>query len=114
MHLRDRLTERAPPKSAEARLEALLRTEEDAARRADVTLLLALQDEKRELVDRLAQSGAPSEVCRSLARRASANLPLLRQLVALHRGLLGPDAPLYGPAGHLEGASIAGRVAGRL
>jgi hypothetical protein len=110
----DHETVPAPPLAPEARLEALLDAEEDAAKRADVELLLAIQAEKQELVGRLAESCPDPAVCRDLARRAGANLPLLRQLVALHRGLLGPDAPLYGPAGTLEGASLNARVAGRL
>lgn len=98
----------------EARLFALLEAEEQAARRVDVAALLALQEEKRGLVERIAVHLADSETCRGLARRARENLPLLRQVVALHRGLLGADAPLYGPAGTLGGGHVTGRVAGRL
>jgi hypothetical protein len=96
------------------RLEALLAAEGEAARRADVDALLALQDAKREVVDRLVAANPGPEVVEGLARRASENLPLLRQLVALHRGLLGANAPLYGPAGKLSRGSAPRRVTGRL
>ena len=70
-----------------------------AAKRADLEVLLALQAEKTRILDDMAKDPPPLEVRTDLAVRAGQNLPLLRQLVALHRGLLGGEAPLYGPRG---------------
>lgn len=89
----------APKVRPHDELEVLLSAEAEAAKRADVEVLLALQAEKARLVEDLLKDPPGPEVCKDLAARAGANLPLLRQLVALHRGLLGGDAPLYGPRG---------------
>ncbi len=89
----------APKLSPREELENLLVWEAAAAKRADLEVLLALQAEKARILDDMAKDPPPLEVRTDLAARAGQNLPLLRQLVALHRGLLGGEAPLYGPRG---------------
>lgn len=89
----------APKLSPREEMENLLVWEAAAAKRADLEVLLALQAEKSRILDDMAKDPPPHEVRMELAARAGANLPLLRQLVTLHRGLLGGEAPLYGPRG---------------
>lgn len=96
------------------RLNELLDLEAQAARAVDVDTLLSIQDEKAALLDEIAAHPPAPEICRALATRAGENLPLLRQLVSLYRGLLGPEAPLYGPHGSPLAISGPRRVTGTL
>lgn len=89
----------APVASPSARLLALLELESAAAVRADTTTLLQLQTDKAQLLELLLAEPPSGLESAQLAERAQKNLPMLRQLVTLHRGMLGVEAPLYGPRG---------------
>lgn len=104
------MSEAAVLAPAEA-LERLLDAELAAARVADSETLLALQGKKRIVLRELELTDVPPADLQRLAARARRNLPLLRELVALHRALLGESgAPIYGPGGEMTTARPSSRL----
>lgn len=81
-------------------LADLLTEERAAALSADFDALEALQEKKREVLDRIAEHG-PKEgpEFRRLGEVARANVGLIRHLVVLTRALTGADAAGYGADG---------------
>ena len=71
----------------------LLERERKAACEADVEALVAIQDEKSEVLARLRVEGASDDLLEQLAA-AEANIVLMRHLVLCLRGLIeGVDEP---------------------
>jgi len=94
-------------------LRRLLDAERDAALRADVEGLVALQESKRQALDRLAGAELPAEVADPMGRRARSNLALMRHLVDCLRGVTGTQHNgTYAPDGAL--APRPGRSRGTL
>ncbi len=68
---------------------ALLAEEREAAARADVDALLAVQDRKAEVVEALRSAPPGDEVLERIAERSRANLRLLRHLSECLRAMVG-------------------------
>ncbi|MBI2896541.1 MAG: hypothetical protein HYY06_23485 [Deltaproteobacteria bacterium] len=92
--------------SAARELEQVLERERLAAARADVDLLIALQDDKRLAIERLRQSASPPEIVDPLIQRARGNIGLIRQLVHCLGGILGEDSPVYSRDGATRAAPV--------
>jgi hypothetical protein len=67
---------------------SLLDRERDAACQADVEALVAIQDEKTEVLARLRTEGTPNDMLEHLTAAAEANIVLMRHLVLCLRGLI--------------------------
>lgn len=89
-----------------AQLAQILDSERAAAARADVELLIALQDAKRLAIDELRRTDSPPEIVDPLIEKARRNLGLIRQLVQCLRGVLGEDGPVYSRDGATRAAPI--------
>jgi hypothetical protein len=76
-----------------------LDSERAFALRADVDGLVAIQDEKRALLDQLLASGAPEEETAKLRQRALTNVELIRHLVVCLQGLSAPESTTYTSGG---------------
>ena len=104
------MDDRARGYSPEAqRLRSLLDAERNAAVAADLDALVALQQDKRELVDELRGQGLDAPVLPELASKAHANLQLMRHLVGVLRALTLPEADAYTPRGLREDAPAGAR-----
>jgi hypothetical protein len=75
---------------------ALLDRERQAALRADVEALAALQEEKRGWLTRVKNGELEGSIAEELIARAHGNVGLIRNLVICLRGVLGGDTePTY-------------------
>lgn len=92
---------------------AILESERGFALRADVDALSAIQEPKRELLQRLLASEVPEVESAKLRERALANVQLIRHLVACLHGLITPDSATY-TAGGGRPVGAMGRSWGRL
>jgi len=96
-----------------AELRELLEAERQAALRADVDGLLALQESKRVALAALDTRSLPAEELDPLSRRARSNVALMRHLVDCLRGLASTQTNgTYAPDGGL--APRPGRSRGAL
>ncbi len=77
-----------PAADAVSRLRDVLAAERDAARRADSSALVAIQEMKREAIDAVREANPPQEVWDSLSQQAQANIELMRHLVGCLRGIV--------------------------
>lgn len=94
-------------------LRQLLDAEREAALRADVEGLVALQESKRLALERLAGTKLAAAVADPMGRRARSNLALMRHLVDCLRGVTGTQHNgTYSPDGAL--APRPGRSRGTL
>ncbi|MCG8556066.1 MAG: hypothetical protein MJD61_12390 [Proteobacteria bacterium] len=91
------------------RFRSLLEAERNAAVAADLDALLALQKDKRELVDELRGHGFDATVLPELAAKARANLQLMRHLVGVLRALTLPETDAYTPRGAREDTPAGAR-----
>jgi hypothetical protein len=95
----------------------LLEQEREAARLADVTSLLAIQEPKQRAIESLRDTDIPPEVMEELAHVAVANIALMRHLAeCLEATLHGDEAAetRYGAHGTLVAAGRAPLIAGSL
>lgn len=92
--------------SAAAELAQILDSERAAAARADVDLLIALQDDKRLAIEKLRRTDSPPEIVDPLIEKARRNLGLMRQLVQCLRGVLGEDSAVYSRDGATKAVPI--------
>ncbi len=100
----------APMPEAAARFRDALAVERDAARRADVDALVAIQDEKRAALEVLREAGLPQELRDAFAREAQLNLELMHHLVSCLRGIVASDGgAVYGKQGNVEVTAELGR-----
>lgn len=77
----------------------VLESEREAALRADVDALAAVQERKREALAALLRSDPSEDVAADLRARAQANLRLIRHLVSCLQGIVSPQGPTYTAAG---------------
>jgi hypothetical protein len=91
----------------------VLESERGFALRADVDGLVAIQEEKRALLEKLQASGAPTTDTASLREQALANVQLIRHLVVCLQGLVAPAGPTYTAGGGRSTAAMS-RSWGRL
>ncbi len=96
-----------------ATLDRLLEHERSAALQADVDALVELQERKSSLIGRLTQSHAEDDRLQALRERASANVQLIRHLVACLNGILMSDGTTYTAQGR-HPSSCYGRSRGHL
>lgn len=91
----------------------VLESERECALRADVDGLVAIQAEKRTLLDQLLASGAPEAETAKLRERALSNTQLIRHLVVCLQGLCAPEGTTY-TAGGGRPTEVVRRSWGRL
>lgn len=91
----------------------VLESERQFALRADVDALAAIQEEKRALLAKLLESGAPEAETAKLKQRALSNVQLIRHLVVCLQGLITPEGSTY-TAGGGRPMGTVGRSWGRL
>src|ERR1700759_5745894 len=96
-----------------AEFEKVLDHERQLALSADVDGLGAIQDEKRALLDQLLASGLPASQTHELRAKATANVQLIRHLVACLQALSGRSGPTY-TAGGGRPSSSPSRSGGRV
>jgi len=77
----------------------LLELEREAARRADLDTLVALQEQKKQLVEAMGDQGIEVEERDAMVQTAAENIDLIRHLVALFGALAGVGASTYGRGG---------------
>jgi hypothetical protein len=99
--------------TAAAAFLEVLESEREAALRADVDALAAVQERKREALSALLGSDASEDLIAELRARAQANLRLIRHLVGCLQGLVSPQAPTYTAAGDRPSGGLS-RSWGRL
>lgn len=87
--------------AAPTTFELLLEEERDAARRADIDALVALQERKQAALGELGAAGLSHARIDAIGRRARENVSLMRHLVSLLGATIGIDdnAATYGRAG---------------
>lgn len=96
-----------------ATLDRLLEHERSAALRADVDALVELQESKHSQFARLTQAHADDDRMDSLREKATANVQLIRHLVACLNGILMPNGATYTAQGR-HPSSGYGRSRGHL
>ena len=90
-----------PAADAVSRFRDVLGAERDAARRADTSALVALQEMKRQALDEVRAASPTPEVWDELAELARANLELMRHLVSCLRGIVG-EPGTYGATARVQ------------
>jgi len=93
--------------------EKALDHERTLALQADVDGLASIQEQKRALLDKLLNSGAPAEETQRLREKALSNVQLIRHLVACLQGLSTPAGATYN-AGGARPSGMPSRSWGRL